>query len=211
MIISVRVQAQKKGYAISMNSGISSLGSYDDGLFVYYQGQPGFLGLNYLPKPGLSFGGYKNIYHNPKNTIDLGINSYFSAITLQYQVVSSWFESFKSSSKMYFGYIGPSSNVNRKLGASNWNVDFGLDILFRVRSGLESPQFDSLHYLQLSSLSGKPYIPGIIIMPKFGFSYSLKDFDLYLHWNQGINKFIQVNSFPEKRIMYLNFGANIRL
>jgi len=212
--LSFHSNAQPKGYSVSLNSGISSLGDYDAGLFVYYQGKPGLLGLNYLPQAGVSVGAYKEFVKRPKSTLNIGLLAYYSRIELQYQVVSSLavkeFEPFWSSSKMYFGYFGPSFRYIHKINDSKWNYEAGLDALFLELSGLSSPQFDSLNYIEVSSLYGKPNLPRTLIMPSFGITYSMKNIDLGFQISQSLNTFLTAATFREKKLTYYNFITRFR-
>ncbi len=214
MLFSLNAQAQPKGYSVTINSGISSLGDYDAGLFVYHQGKPGLLGLNYLPQAGVSVGAYKQLSTRPKSKFDLGLLAYYSRIELQYQVVSSMevreFEPFKSSSQLNFGYYGPSFRYTHKIKDSKWNYEAGLDALFLGLSGLTSPQFDSLNNIGISSLSGKPNLPRLLVMPSFGITYSMKNIDLGIHLSQSLNTFLTASTFHGKQLMYLNLGAKFR-
>jgi hypothetical protein len=207
----LKVNAQNNNYSISVNSGITSLGNFDAGLFVFYQGKPGFLGLNYLPQIGLSIGVFKTILQTDKEKIDVGINTYLSSINLEYQVVSSIvtqeFEPFWSKSKLYFGFIGSGFCYSHKIQNSKFNYNLGFDFLFKVYDGLKSPMFDSLNYLQLSSPNGKPNLPTLLFVPYFGLGYSFKKIEIYAHWNQSINTLISVSNFRGKQVMYFNIGA----
>lgn len=206
------LKAQYKEYSVIAGAGISSAGNYDAGLFVSYNGNPGLLGLNYIPKPGYSLGIYKILKNRNKNNVfELGMNAYLGMFRLEYQVVSSTtprkFESFTRSSNLLFGYGGPGFNFMRQLKESKWNLVAGVDLHILFFGKLSNPKFDSFEYLQIAMPDGRPLLSRFLVMPKLGISYSFRKLDIGLNLQRTVNPFLLIDVFTRKRITYLNVNA----